>query len=192
MVQGNPNGVQMVTFVAPAFHEDPYAFIGSLRAQTNPNWKCIVFHNGRNGHLQAILDTIKDNRISYKESPENTGAWGCYNRIDALAQVDTPYVVQTSIQDYYLPTTVEAIIANYGKDIIYWDSINHLTGPDRLDCSLNPGKVDWGNVAVWTKLAQKVGINHPKEFIADWLFVQDLLQELPTTVKVDRILTIHN
>lgn len=182
----------MVTFIAPAFNEDPYAFIGSLRAQTNTKWKAIIYHNGRNPHLEEIVHDMWDPRITYRESPENTGFWGCYNRKKALEEVSTPYVIQTSIQDYWLPCTVEDLYLAPKEDIIYWDSINHLTGPERLDCELSPGRVDWGNFAIRTELAQRVGINYPEEFMADWLFVQDVLAMKPTTTKINKILTIHN
>ena len=114
----------MITFIAPTFNEiyEPYMFISSLLLQKDKRWKAIIYSNGQNTHCKAIVDHFNDKRISYKESIDNTGFWGCYNRIDALNNlVDTEYVCQTSIQDYFTPNAVSEILNNVGYDLIYWD-----------------------------------------------------------------------
>src|SRR4051812_5913354 len=111
----------MVTFIAPAFNEksEAYIFIGAMLCQSNPNWKAIIYHNGPNKWLRYFVDSFADPRFIYKESETNTGAWGTYNRIDALNNlVDTEYIVQTSIQDYWLPNAVETIAEHLGNDFI--------------------------------------------------------------------------
>lgn len=206
----------MVTFIAPSYQEeqDPYVFVGALLAQTNPNWKAIIYNNGPNPRLRAfineaeeprlkyvasqklMLEQLADPRISYVESEVNTGAWGCYNRANALqSMVDTEYVIQTSIQDYWLPNAVEEILKRNGADFIYWNSINHLAGYDRiLETMPVINYIDWGNFAVKTALARKVGIQHPEAYVADGLFVQDCIKSglIHKPVKIHQVLTIHN
>ncbi len=188
----------MVTFIAPAYNEtvETYIFIGSLLSQKNPDWKAIIYHNGPNKWLKYFVQSFADNRLIYKESESNTGAWGTYNRIDALENhVDTDYVVQSSVQDYWLPNAVSSIIDHKGNDFIYWNSINHLAGYENmLDCIPVIDHIDWGNFAIKTNIARMVGINKPLEFTADGLFVTDCMNSglIKSQVKLNRILTIHN
>ncbi|MBE2290101.1 MAG: hypothetical protein IAE95_11135 [Chitinophagaceae bacterium] len=205
----------MVTFIAPSFKEDfdPHVFIGSLLCQRNKNWKAIIYNNGPNPWLKhfveetqepkhryelwlkSLIERFKDDRIIYRESPQNTGAWGCYNRIDALMNmVDTEYVVQTSIQDYWLPNAVDAIAANHGADFIYWNSIHHHLNYKELHAIPKVSYIDWGNFAVKTDIARKVGINHPEAFTADGFFVRDCIASglIVKPVKLEQVLTIHN
>ena len=206
----------MVTFIEPSFEEefDPYVFIGSMLCQKNENWKAIIYNNGPNPWLRqaiseaerpktryvpwlkTVIETVNDPRFIYRESPENRGGWGCYNRQDALDNmVDTEYVVQTSIQDYWLPNAVENILAHNGKDFIYWDSINHLASYDKvLHAIPRMAYIDWGNFAVKTSIAKAVGIQHPEAFNADWFFVKDCIASglIKQPVKLNKILTIHN
>lgn len=188
----------MVTFIAPAFNEriESYIFIGAMLCQQDTNWKAIIYHNGPNKWLRYFVDSFADKRLTYRESPVNSGAWGTFNRIDAINNwVDTEYVVQTSIQDYWFPNAVKCIGEHQDMDFIYWNSINHLTGYERLlDCEPIINRIDWGNFAIKTEIARKVGINKPEEFTADGLFVTDCVNSglIHRQLKLNQILTIHN
>ncbi len=206
----------MVTFVAPSYTEefDPYVFIGSMLCQKNKNWKAIIYNNGPNPWLReamaeaetpklrydpwlkSVIKSYHDERLIYRESPINTGDWGCHNRNDAIYNiVDTEYIVQTSIQDYWLPNAVEAILQHSGADFIYWNSINHLAGYQNILNSMPVVSfIDWGNFAIKTAIARKVGIRHPESFTADGQFVRDCIAEglIIQPVKINQILTIHN
>lgn len=188
----------MVTFIAPAFNEkyDPFMFIGSMLGQQNPAWKAIIYHNGPNPVLKQLIEFFSDPRLVYMESETDTGAWGTYNRMDAISKlVDCPFVVQTSIQDYWLPNAVDSILEHPDQDFIYWNSINHLVGYHNiLDCQPVINHIDWGNFAIKTDIAKQVGINHPTEFTADGLFVKDCMESglVKNIVKLEKILTIHN
>jgi hypothetical protein len=52
-------------------------------------------------------------------------------------------------------------------------------------------KIDMGNVVIKSKLAKKVGFNSTA-FNADWLYFNEILELLPTTFKIDKILFVHN
>lgn len=193
----------MITFIAPAFNEkySPLMFIGSMACQTNNNWKAIIFHNGSNPIMEDEVDMIIDkydlnDKISYFSSETNTSNWGTYNRKYCISElVTTSHVIQTSIQDYWMPVAVEEISKHLDKDFIHWNSINHLFGyHGMLNSAPEPGRIDWGNFAIKTDIAKKVGIRYPREFTADGLFVKDCLQSglVKTTTKLPQILTIHN
>lgn len=190
----------MVTFIAPAFHEpiECRPLIDSLLRQTNSAWDLLVYHNGPNQEMKDWVASFNDERILYLESDSNTGAWGCYNRQDALQYVTNAYVVQTSIQDVYEPNLVELIVdmvvpTDDYPDVIIWDSYNHLTGSEPLICELSLGRIDWGNAAVSYMKALDIGIRHPEEFIADWLFFKDLIDGFwdLKVKKINKILTTH-
>jgi hypothetical protein len=188
----------MVTFVAPAFNEqfETYIFIGSMLCQKDPNWKAIIYHNGPNKWLKYFVNSFGDPRLVYRESETNTEAWGTFNRIDAINNlVDTELIVQTSVQDYWLPNAVGDILEHIGQDFIYWNSINHLVGyANILNSRPEIDHIDWGNFAIKTDIARQVGIQKPTEFTADGIFVTDCVSSglLNSIVKVEKILTIHN
>ncbi len=207
MTQQKKMQSNILTLVAPAFQEKSYnmAFVDSMFNQTKSDkWKAICIHNGypdANGDysFKAIRINPEDN-IKLKWSKENTGRYGCINRQQAITECDTEYILQTSVQDYWLPNAMEYIIKaieRYNPDLIIWDSINHLVGPCKvLESKLEWAKIDWGNFAIRTEIAKKVGINHGDQYCADWLFIQDVLNsgllDEKKILKLPYILTIHN
>jgi len=196
----------MITVVATAFKEKNSLpmFIGSLLCQTNNNWKAIIFHNGIDAEMENIFDTITDlypdldinNKFEFFFCEENNGFWGAKNRDFVLKNlVDTKYILNSSVQDYFVPIAIEEILKAGDADLIYFNSINHLFGYERpLDSKLETGWIDWGNFAVKTEIAKQVGINKPEDFCADGHFVQDLLKSGSINIKykINKILTIHN
>ena len=186
-----------ITFVLLAFNEqyDFHVSLGSLMCQTNPNWKAIVFHNGPNRNLQLQIERIfPDRRISYVETTENNGA-GDINRDTAYKTlVDTEFTVSTSIQDFYLPNTVEEILkVAEGQDFIYWNSINqHVHDNHILDCEPKPRFIDWGNFAIRTDIAKGVEIPHLDDPMGDGHFVERAMKTELRSKKISKILTVHN
>jgi hypothetical protein len=187
----------MVTFLATAYGEkyDAHMFVGALLCQTNPSWKLIVYHDGPNPSMQRIVASFGDSRITYKESPARVGSWGAPNRIDALhTMVDTEYVVQSSVQDYWCPTIVEEIASQRPADFIYWNSVHYSRDYTLLEVEPKVGSIDWGNFAIKTELARKIGINNPESYTADGEFVLDAMRSpyVHTKAKIAKILTIKN
>ncbi len=187
----------MITFVATAHNERQCQcpIIDSLLAQSCPDWKLIVYHNGPNPEMHQWITGCGDSRITYTESPVDNGNWGTYNRKDALERlVSTPYITNTSIQDYYLPNAVAEIIkaTNAGTEFIHWQAINHLFNYNVLSGEIAFGHLDWGQVCVKTELLKKAGIQKLTEFCSDWFTFQAVLRLCKKIHKVDKILTIHN
>lgn len=194
----------LVTFIATSFNEPWFnrAFINSIIAQTdNSNFKAIVFNNGPST-VEAIDKQIQEDIhldcLIYKESKINTDNWGTVNRQTGIEECETEYIIQTSIQDYWLPQAVEYInkaLIEYSPDILIWNSINHLTGLcEVLDAQLAWSKIDWGNFAIKTDIAKKIGIKHGDQFCADWLFIKDCIDSglVKNVKKINGVLTIHN
>ena len=185
-----------ITFVATAHKEDKWHrhFISSMKAQTDQNFWAEVIHNGP---MDETWNTTGN--IDMTDTPVNTGMWGCANRQQAIDECDTDYIIQTSVQDYWLPQAVQYIneaIVKHQPHILIWNSVNHLVGPCQvLDAQLAWSKVDWGNVAIRTDIARKVRIQQ-KEYCADWLFIKDILDknlvDRNKILKINALLTIHN
>lgn len=190
----------MITFVLPAITEvnDAYVSLGSLMCQTNPAWEAIVINNGCNLRLRELIEKAFgfDNRVIYAESEEVTGT-ALANRLTALNMAQPGYVIQSSIQDYYVPETVELLhsaILRESYDFIYWNSINHHYHPNVvMECFPTRMRIDWGNFAVRVEMAKEIGYMHLDDNMADGLFVEELIQKLnPKKYKIDRMLTVHN
>lgn len=187
----------LITIVATAHKEGKWhrPFIHSMKAQADQNFWAEVIHNGP---MDETWHT--DGNIDVSDTPTNTGNWGTANRQQAIEECDTEYIIQTSVQDYWLPQATEVInniLKEKKPDILLWNSINHLVGPCQvLDSQLAWSKVDWGNFAIRTEIAKKVGIQHGDKYTADWLFIQDVLNSglvgKDKIIKCTAILTIHN
>ena len=171
-------------------------FIGAMKCQKDGRFKVLFWHDGPNPELKAFIESLAsgDNRFEYRENEENLGAWGCWNRIAAIKLVDTEYIVQTTIQEYYLPNFVSEIAKNQGKDIIVWNTIHHSFDYLIMDAQLRLGQIDWSNFALKSSIAKKVGINNPTHYCADGIFVEDCVKSglIKDTVKLARIISIKN
>lgn len=200
----------LITIVATAHNEDTpnRVFVHSMLNQIDKSYKAVVMHNGHNASMELWVNDQNDGAwneegtgyVKFKSSKVDTGNWGTANRQQAINECDTEYIIQTSVQDYWLPQATQ-IINNILKekkpDILLWNSINHLVGPCQvLDSQLAWSKIDWGNFAIRTEIAKKVGIQHGDKYTADWLFIQDVLNSglvgKDKIIKCTAVLTIHN
>ncbi len=185
-----------ITFIATCHNEsrEHSPLIDSLLAQKNPLWKLIVYNNGPR---TSTWEYPKDDRITYIYSDTDTGMWGCQNREHAIKElVSTPYVISTSIQDYYLANAVEEIskCLQAGADLVCWQAINHLFRYGILNGEIAWGHIDWGQWCVKTEYIKATGVVHPENFSGDWHTLQTIIQRgfIKNHQKVERILTIHN
>ena len=190
----------MITFIATAYNEkyEINVFLFSLLTQTNKNWKCIVYCDGDNEYIKNTITNLNDDRVTYKSSENKKGYWGHYSRIESLNNfVDTDFVIQTSVQDYYTPNFIEVsehAINQYNADFIYFDCVHNHFNYDVLKTELKRTRIDWGCFIMKTSLAKSVGINHPKSEHCDGIFVEESIQKFPKMkiVKINKILTVHN
>lgn len=190
----------MITTIAPSFNEQRYKapLIESLLNQSNSNWECIVFNNGPcTSGIKEWIESYKDSRLRYRESVTNTGKWGCENRDKAVKQlVTTPYTINTSIQDYYLPNAIQEIteMIATGADLICWQAINHLFRYGVINGEIAFGHIDWGQWCVRTEYIKSTGIVQKDKFAGDWHTLQAIIQKglIKNHKKIDKVLTIHN
>lgn len=187
----------MITFVATTYKEtiDAYQFISCLLLQTDSRWKCIIYCDGPNEYVRDVVNKFNDERIKIVESPTSTGFWGHYNRKDALYNhVDTEYVIQTSIQDYYTPNTVSELMNSLNTfDIVLFNCIHNHFFYNVLDSQPINRRVDWGSFVIKTNIAKEVNYNHIESDNCDGLFVVDCTKYPKIKIgKLNKILTVHN
>lgn len=192
----DPTLSNMITFIATSYKEtyDAYMFISSLKLQTNNNWRCIIFNDGPNEFIKKVVDEFNDDRITYYESDVPMGSWGHYSRQTALNYVDTEFLIQTSIQDYYIPTTVEDILnVSISNDLILFNCLHNHFNYGILNSLPKINRVDWGCHAIRTSVAKNVGIQQPESSVCDGIFVENCLKYPGLRYhKIEKILTTHN
>jgi hypothetical protein len=187
----------MITFVATAYKEtiDAYMFLSSLLLQTNKNWKCIIACDGRNDYIIKAVNFFNDERINIIEFNPPNGYWGHPNRKYILDNhVTTPFILQTSIQDYFTPNAIEDLNPfTHDFDFIYYNSLHNHFNHNIFTPELRPGGIDWGNFILRTDLAKAIGINSLESGICDGFFVEKCIKYPNLRIhKLDKILTIHN
>jgi hypothetical protein len=192
--------MSLITFLLPAFHEewDFLVSLGSLKAQTNPHWKAIVLHNGPNRKMAELISYHfgTDSRISFYYSQTNSGN-GLVNKDYALRElVDTPWVIFSSIQDYYFPKTVEEIaLVEEENELVYFNSYNHLWLENApLYAELRIRGIDWGQFAIRTEIAKQINQLTLDDNHADGEFIEKILENNPDIRKIHlpKILTVHS
>jgi hypothetical protein len=189
----------IVTFILITYKEptaDFYVSLGSLLKQKNPNWKAIVMQDGPlpDDTARKVVEEINDERITYFETEQNEGAWGCYNRIRGLKMADTDFVVNATVQEYYTPNTVDEIEKNKNYDFIYWPCVHHSFNYDIINAEPVKGRIDWSNFAIKSVIARRVGINFPDAYMADGVFVEECIASghIKKKIKINKLLNIKN
>lgn len=189
----------MITVIAPS-HNEPKSkclIIDSMLNQKDPVWKLIIFNNGPNYDMKTWVESFGDSRITYEESDTDSGMWGTKNRQAAIAYlVDTPYLVNSSVQDQYLPNFTQQLndFIMSGADLITWQAISHLFNYSILSGEIAFGHLDWGQWCVKTEYIKQTGIIRPSEFCSDWYTIQEIIKNksVKNHKKIDKILTIHH
>lgn len=186
----------MITFVATAYKEtvDMHLFVSSLLLQKKQSWKCIIYCDEKNDYIQNTLKMFNSKKFVLVTNEVSLGFWGHPNRKKSLDIIDTDFVIQTSVQDYYLPNAVSEIqkfTNNY--DFISYDCLHNHMDYRVLNTQPFRNQIDWGSFAIRTDIAKKVGIRNLESSTCDGLFVEDLMK-VPNLRyhKINKILTVHN
>jgi len=186
----------MITFIATAYKEtiDSYQFISSLILQKNPNWECIIYCDEKNDYIEECVKFFKTDKIKIIQNETATGYWGHYNRINSLDLVKTEFIIQTSIQDYYTPNTVDDLLLELRDcDMVMFDCIHNHFQHNVLITMPTVGRIDWGSFVLRSEIAKKVGINQPEHEWCDGMFVEQAIKYPNIRIKkLNKILTVHN
>lgn len=192
--------------------------VQSLLRQTEGNWKLTICSNGD----KSILDFETsygfmwegDDRITIKLLEEDTGHWGALNRKSFIQEElgDDELVVNTSVEDYYVPKTIE-YINKRDESFIMWDFTHHHFEYNLSHCISQPRlkKIDWGNYALLGSIAKTVDMesvptgkrddnnkdimeNAWESFYGDGYFVEFLFRQHPTisNIRLPKVLFAKN
>jgi len=151
--------------------------------------------DGQNDFIDDAVRVINDPRIKIHKMLEPTGFWGHFNRKKALYEYASgEFVLQTSIQDYYLPNAVLEILEHEDdSDIVYFDCLHNHFGHDVFNTRLSLNHIDWGCFAVRTTIARDIGINDCESSGCDGLFVEKCVKHPSIRIKkIEKILSVHN
>lgn len=194
----------MVDIISVTYNHDNIlkCFINSIKSQTDNRWRLFIIHDGLNEKLKNDLQSngylIKD-KIFFVEYPNRTQNYGHILRKWALnTLVTSEYVLITNGDNYYTPNMVEEVL-KVKKDFIYFNcihshkTINNNNKKDYgfLDAKLMRGWIDIGSAVIKSSLAKKIGFNSV-DFAADWFYFEDILNQSPSTQKIDKVLFVHN
>ena len=161
--------------------------LASLKAQTSQNYKLTVCSNA-DKTIHKVFPLVDFEKIVTKE---NTGFWGCKNRVDFISTLDdNDYIINTSAEDYYAPTLIEEIEKG-GEDFIYWDLVHHQADYTLLRSSPFITRIDWGNFCVKAKFIKNIVIN-TESYTADGEAVEEIMKMNPTMRKISKVLMIKN
>ena len=161
-----------VVIICPTYNNYPQ-IASALLCQTYQNWELHIVHDG-----PGTIELPKDKRIKFTQTAQRAGNWGHSIRAAWLHKVDSEYLIISNPDNYYMPLFLEKAVAalqsNPKAVAAYCDQIVHnYTGYKVMNCSLNRGYIDCGQVLLKTKEAQSVGWNS-MEHSSDWFFFNDI------------------
>lgn len=181
----------MIQIFATYYKQEKEAntLIQSLICQTYEDWQLHICSNGDDSINNL---NITDSRITTSIS-EPTEFWGCYNREEFRKQAPDSYLINSSVEDYYAPKTLE-YLSKRSEDLVYWDFTHHHFEykSNAIESHPRVGNIDWGNFAVNGALARRVPIPNCESYTADGEWVEALKRERITIHKIDRVLFVKN
>ena len=176
-------------------------------AQTSQNFHLLVIHDGPDDEMAALLGEYTSHypdRIECLFTEERYNDFGHSLRQLGLEQVNTPYVLFTNDDNYYVPIFIETVlrvISEDNADIVLYDVVHsHENAGDTiappysvLVTEPRMNRFDVGAGVFRTEVARAVGWQS-RGFSADGVFIEDILASKPdlTISKVDQVLFVHN
>lgn len=175
-------------------------FVSSLQCQSFQDFRCYMIHDGplRKPSMEELYDKINisdDNRFTIIETEERKGYWGHFNRqwaINVLPLAEFTHL--TNADNMYLPNCFEIAMQrlSQGNDIVYWDFLHSYFEYIKFNAQFEINHCDFVNFVVRSSLLKEVGFNHPLQFAADGLLINDLAAATNKINKIDGpVLSIH-
>ena len=191
-----------IEFIIPTYARVNHliTIIGSLMAQSNPNWTAHVVADCPPEEIQDAMKTIveffNDDRIKLTILPERHNDWGHTPRQYGLDNATEEWVVMTGEDNYYVPHFVDIMLEeSKNQHFVYCDMVHNWTNKQYIPIlsKLQLGKIDIGSFMTKTNMAQKIKLKKEHEW-ADWFFVQEFQNKykMAKYKKVNRVLYVHN
>lgn len=191
-----------IEFIIPTYARVNHliTILGSLMAQSNPNWTAHVVADCPPDEIQDAMRTIveffNDDRIKLTILPERKNDWGHTPRQYGLDNATEEWVCMTGEDNYYVPEFVDVMLSEGDKHhFVYCDMVHNWINKDYIPLlsKLELGKIDIGSFICKTNMAKKIKLKTEHEW-ADWFFVQEFKKKYKVAKykKVNRILYVHN
>lgn len=195
-----------VTFICLIYESYP-EILSSLINQTHQNWELILIHDGpAKKDIKKIVEAADDSRILYLETPERKQGWGHYWRQWALNELkakrlskESDYVVITNADNHYAPTFCEHLLQGFSKHpnavAVYCDQMIHsYTGWGIINCKMQQGYIDCGNVMIRREAATLIGWRDVESHSSDFFYFRDIADKygVKNFVPVKGCLFVHN
>jgi hypothetical protein len=176
------------------------ALIHSLLSQTCKEFCVSVYHDGPNKQIEDSLKSVQKSypkQIRFEFTAIRYNDYGHSLRDLGIKNANSPYLLITNDDNYYVPTFVEEILKAIDggkKDFVYWNMIHsHTKYNGNFRTYLKRGSIDVGAFVVRTDLAQKIGWTD-KGFAGDATYCEQLLSSTPDIriKKIRKTLFVHN
>lgn len=105
-----------VTVLIPCYNAGPYlsSALKSVFRQTYPHWNIIILDDASTDNsLQRANAYLEDPRVRVLRNNVNLGQSNTQNI--GLAAVDTPYIAQLDADDWFMPDTLQTLVAEIKK-----------------------------------------------------------------------------
>lgn len=174
--------------------------IDCFMVQTIPNWKLYVVHDGEAPQkVRDVINSFKDDRINFTETPQRLNMYGHPNRRMMLEKIQgekDDFVLITNDDNLYLPVFVEYFLkeCNPNTGMVYCDTVHSILKYGVLKTKIKENYVDMGSFMVKLPVAKKVGFKHV-HFSADGKYAEECLAECTrqklVTRYIDKPLFVH-
>lgn len=194
-----------IEFIIPAYERTGHlmSLIGSLIAQTNPNWKAHIVTDCPPDHvtdrIENLIYHINDDRIVYTKLSKRYNDWGHTPRNYGLETATENWIVMTGEDNYYMPLFVEEFLKAIRPKthFVYSNMVHNLTNNSYMPVKtkIQLGWIDIGCCMYEKQYIKDIRLDttYPE---SDYTFLEKYLLGLsgePTPIiKIDKVLYVHN
>jgi glycosyltransferase involved in cell wall biosynthesis len=195
-----------IEFIIPTFERTNHliALLGSLMAQTNPNWMAHIIADCPDEpvveRLHQLIDFLNDKRIKLTILDKRYNDWGHTPRNIGLDMATEDWIIMTGEDNYYVPTFVDEFLIAGKKNetqFIYCNMVHNLATNSYLPIKskIELGWIDIGCAAYMNRLIKNLRLEttYPESdytFISKYLI--SLTEHFMPITKIDKVLYVHN
>ncbi len=181
-----------IIIMCPIYKSFPLIAYAML-CQTYQSWKLYLVHDG-----PGEINLPDDPRITFIQNETRVGNYGHSLRSEWLQKLAPlcDYIIISNPDNYYAPVFLERALAAMTPTslAVFCDQMVHnYVGYGVLNCRLERGYIDCGQVMIRAKQAAEVGWNsmHPS---SDWFYFQDIANKFGADkfISFAGCLFIHN
>lgn len=181
-----------------------------LPQQTYANYHAIIYCDGENPEVPALLAKLADDRFSYRSTDGKESGWGHVQTRLGILESEAIFIVRMNCDNEPFPEYLETLISGFsdGIDAVYGRVIysgpaarEHLPTfadyPNALQAFVLPKdksgalefhNIDCMNYMVRSEAAKRHASFWSESFVADWDFIREVSNSGSKTAFIDRII----